>query len=60
MSLPVLRVVPSESSHSEVTVPTDDTAQSATVMVHIRVSVSPAMVLPGGLMEVERAGTVKN
>ena len=60
MSLPVLRIVPSETSHSKVTVPTDDTAQLATVTVHVRVSVPPATVVPGGLMEAERAGTVES
>ena len=57
---PVPRGVPSESIHSKVTVPTDDTAQSATVTVQVRVSMSPTMVMPGGLMEAERAGTVES
>ena len=60
MSPSVLRVVPSESIHSKVTVPTDDSAQFTTVIVQVRVSVSPAMVVPGGLMEAERAGTVES
>ena len=60
MFLPVLRVVPSESIHSKMTFPTDDTAQFATVTVQVRVSVSPALVVPGGSMKAERAGTVKS
>ena len=61
MSPPPLRVVLSESIHSKVTIPTDDTAHSATVTVQLRVSASPAMVVvPGGLMESVRAGTVES
>ena len=58
MSPLVLMAASSESSHSKVTFPTDDTVQSATVTVQVRVSVSPAMVVLGELMEAERAGTV--
>ena len=56
----VLRVVPSESSHSKVTVSTDVTAQFATVTVQVRVSSSPTVLVPGVLMKAERAGTVES
>ena len=51
--------VPSESIHSKVRVSINDTAQSATVTVQVRVSVSPALVVPGWSIEAERAGTVE-
>ena len=57
---PVVREVLSESSHSKVIVPNVNSAQAATVTVQFRMSVSPAMVVLGGPMETERAGTVEN
>ena len=57
---PLLRVAPSEPSHSKVTFPIDDSVKFATVTLHVRVSLSPAIVVPGGLMEAEKTtGTVE-